>query len=105
MTVDILSTSLGGLDLLASAVLVLDQQGRITYANAASESLLENSFKVLNQQRLSDLFLNGEKLALIFEQARNLTKNVKISFLSVWVGHRCRSISSSPFWMMLIIRS
>ena len=70
MTVDILSTSLGGLDLLASAVLVLDQQGRITYANAASESLLENSFKVLNQQRLSDLFLNGEKLALIFEQAR-----------------------------------
>ena len=51
---DILSNSLGGLDLLASAVLVLDVEGRIAYANAASESLLENSFKVLNQQRLSE---------------------------------------------------
>jgi two-component system, NtrC family, nitrogen regulation sensor histidine kinase GlnL len=68
--VDILSTSLGGLDLLASAVLVLDHQGRITYANAAAESLLESSFKVLNQQRLPDLFINGNKLSAIFDQAR-----------------------------------
>ena len=67
---DILSTSLGGLDLLASAVLVLDHQGRITYANAAAESLLENSFKVLNQQRLPDLFINGDKLNAILDQAR-----------------------------------
>lgn len=67
---DILSTSLGGLDLLASAVLVLDPQGRIAYANAAAESLLESSFKVLNQQRLPDLFINGDKLTAILEQAR-----------------------------------
>ncbi len=67
---DILSTSLGGLDLLASAVLVLDPQGRIAYANAAAESLLESSFKVLNQQRLPDLFINGEKLTAILDQAR-----------------------------------
>ncbi len=67
---DILSTSLGGLDLLASAVLVLDHQGRITYANAAAESLLESSFKVLNQQRLPDLFINGNKLNAILDQAR-----------------------------------
>jgi two-component system nitrogen regulation sensor histidine kinase GlnL len=68
--VDILSTSLGGLDLLASAVLVLDRQARITYANAAAESLLESSFKVLNQQRLPDLFINGKKLTSILDQAR-----------------------------------
>ncbi|MEK0429621.1 MAG: hypothetical protein RL001_2148 [Pseudomonadota bacterium] len=67
---DILSTSLGGLDLLASAVLVLDRQARITYANAAAESLLESSFKVLNQQRLPDLFINGKKLTSILDQAR-----------------------------------
>ncbi len=67
---DILSTSLGGLDLLASAVLVLDHQGRIAYANAAAESLLESSFKVLNQQRLPDLFINGNKLNAILDQAR-----------------------------------
>ncbi len=67
---DILSTSLGGLDLLASAVLVLDHQGRIAYANAAAETLLESSFKVLNQQRLPDLFTNGEKLTAMLNQAR-----------------------------------
>lgn len=67
---DILSTSLGGLDLLASAVLVLDRQARIAYANAAAESLLESSFKVLNQQRLPDLFINGKKLTSILDQAR-----------------------------------
>ena len=67
---NILSTSLGGLDLLASAVIILERQGRIAYANAAAETLLDSSFKVLHQQRLSDLFLNGDKLAVIFEQAR-----------------------------------
>jgi two-component system nitrogen regulation sensor histidine kinase GlnL len=68
--VNILSTSLGGLDLLASAVIILEKQGRIAYANAAAETLLESSFKVLHQQRLSDLFMNGDRIALIFEQAR-----------------------------------
>jgi two-component system nitrogen regulation sensor histidine kinase GlnL len=68
--VNILSTSLGGLDLLASAVLILDADGRIAYANAAAESLLENSLKVLHKQRLADMFINGEKLSAIFEQAR-----------------------------------
>lgn len=67
---NILSTSLGGLDLLASAVLILDTEGRIAYANAAAESLLESSFKVLHQQRLAELFINGDKLAQIFQQAR-----------------------------------
>ncbi len=66
---NILSTSLGGLDLLASAVLILDTQGRIAYANAAAETLLENSFKVLHRQRLADLFVNGAKLSVIFDQA------------------------------------
>ncbi len=67
---NILSNSLGGLDLLASAVLVLDAEGRIAYANAAAESLLESSFKLLSQHRLADLFVNGDKLAAIFEQAK-----------------------------------
>lgn len=67
---NILSNSLGGLDLLASAVLVLDPEGRIAYANAAAETLLESSFKLLSQHRLADLFVNGDKLSAIFEQAR-----------------------------------
>lgn len=66
---NILSTSLGGLDLLASAVLILDTEGRIVYANVAAETLLENSFKVLHQQRFTELFTNGDRLGAIFLQA------------------------------------
>ncbi|QJQ05820.1 PAS domain-containing protein [Undibacterium piscinae] len=62
-------TSLAGLDLLTSAVIVLDAGGCIMYANAAAESLLGSSFKALTHQKLSDLFLNGEELLAVFEQA------------------------------------
>lgn len=57
------------LDLLVSAVLLLDQDGRIVYANTAAESLLESSFKVMAQQTLMDLFVNGEQLVVLFQQA------------------------------------
>ncbi len=70
LIVNLLSTSLGGLDLLVSAVLILDSDARISYANAAAENLLESSFKVLQGQRFADLFVNGVRLSAIFEQAR-----------------------------------
>jgi two-component system nitrogen regulation sensor histidine kinase GlnL len=63
------STSLDGLDLLASAVIILNVESRIIYVNAAAENLLESSFKALSQQKLMDLFLNGEELASVFFQA------------------------------------
>lgn len=62
-------TQLDGLDLLASGVVGLDGQGGIVYANAAAENLLENSFKALAHQKLSDLFLNGEELTVLFSEA------------------------------------
>ena len=61
--------SLAGLDLLASAVIVLDAAGCISYANPAAENLLESSLKVMQNQRLTDMFLNGDKLQDIFSQA------------------------------------
>jgi two-component system nitrogen regulation sensor histidine kinase GlnL len=61
--------SLAGLDLLASAVLLLDDGGRIVYANAAAENLLENSLKALSRQSLSGLFLNADELLNQCEQA------------------------------------
>nr|MBV0878724.1 PAS domain-containing protein [Noviherbaspirillum sp. L7-7A] len=61
--------SLAGLDLLASAVIVLDAQGCISYANPAAENLLESSLKVMQNQRLTDMFLNGDQLQHIFTQA------------------------------------
>ncbi|MBB5606704.1 MULTISPECIES: nitrogen regulation protein NR(II) [unclassified Janthinobacterium] len=60
---------LAGLDLLASAVIVLDADGRISYANAAAENLLESSLKALSRQKLTALFLNPDELAGICAQA------------------------------------
>jgi len=61
--------SLSGLELLSSAVLIFSPQGRIVYANAAAENLLESSFKTLSQLTLKDLFPTSESLASVFEEA------------------------------------
>ncbi|KAF3997816.1 nitrogen regulation protein NR(II) [Glaciimonas immobilis] len=64
-----LPTGTEGLELLASAVLLLDGEGRVAYANPAAENLLESSIKALRQQKMTDLFLNGDQLVQVFEQA------------------------------------
>ena len=64
-----LNDELAGLDLLASCVVVLDAQGRIQYANAAAQEILNASIKSLIDQSLSDLFLNGQELQKLFHQA------------------------------------
>ncbi len=58
-----------GLDLLSSAVVILDADARITYANAAAEHLFEISVKALRGQKLGALFLNGEHLNEVFREA------------------------------------
>ncbi|GIZ50677.1 nitrogen regulation protein NR(II) [Noviherbaspirillum aridicola] len=58
-----------GLDLLSSAVIILDAESRVRYANAAAENLFEHSFKTLANQKLEDLFLNGEHLVDVFGEA------------------------------------
>ena len=61
--------SLAGLDLLASCVVVLDATGGIQFANAAAQNLLQSSIKLLLNQKLSDLFINGQELQKLFEQS------------------------------------
>ena len=63
------STSFDALDLLSSAVIILDAQSRVTYANAAAENLLESSLRTLAQRKLNELFANGDQLAAVFQQA------------------------------------
>src|SRR5476649_568993 len=63
-------SALAGLELLASAVVLLDAEGRITYANAAAENLLESSLKALSRQKLAAQFLNPDELDNICAQAR-----------------------------------
>jgi two-component system nitrogen regulation sensor histidine kinase GlnL len=62
--------SLAGLDLLASAVLLIDGSNHIVYANAAAENLLESSLKAMSRQALGDLFINTGELDHIMAQAR-----------------------------------
>ncbi len=62
--------ALAGLDLLASAVILLDCDGHISYANAAAENLLESSLKALSRQTLGTLFANGDELAYFCNQAQ-----------------------------------
>jgi len=61
--------SLGALDLLASAVLLVDADGLITWANAAAEHLLDSSLKALQRQQLSSLFQNPDELLSLCSQA------------------------------------
>jgi two-component system nitrogen regulation sensor histidine kinase GlnL len=61
--------ALAGLDLLASAVILLDAGGRINYVNPAAEILLENSLKALTRQKLKSLFGNPDELDHVFAQA------------------------------------
>jgi two-component system nitrogen regulation sensor histidine kinase GlnL len=63
------SSSLAGLDLLASAVVILDTEERIIYANPAAEHLFETSAKALSSHKLTEIFLNGEDLNAVVKQA------------------------------------
>ncbi|GGC22470.1 nitrogen regulation protein NR(II) [Pseudoduganella buxea] len=63
-------SSVAGLDLLASAVVIVDGEGHIVYANAAAENLLESSLKALSRQKLCALFSNPGELENVIAQAR-----------------------------------
>ncbi|MBS1170754.1 MAG: sensor histidine kinase [Burkholderiaceae bacterium] len=63
------TNSLNGLDLLASAVILLDGAGCIRHVNPAAEHMLDSSLKGLSQHKLWSLFVNGEQLETVFNQA------------------------------------
>ena len=67
----VLMERLDGLDWLASAVLILDREGRVVYINPAAEDLFDYSSKVLLSQNLKPVFVNSEDLESICEQVRN----------------------------------
>ena len=61
--------ALAGLDLLASAVLLVGASGHVRYANTAAEHLLETSARALSRMQLSALFVNAAELSNLCEQA------------------------------------
>lgn len=54
-----------GLELLSSAVIILDKDGHIQYVNSAAEDMLEISLKGLKKHQLWQVFLNGDELEKI----------------------------------------
>ena len=59
------------MDLLASAVVVLDAEARIVFLNQAAENLFSTSGRLIVGQPLSRLFLNGGLIDALVEQACN----------------------------------
>jgi two-component system nitrogen regulation sensor histidine kinase GlnL len=64
-----LDSQLAGLDLLASAVVVLDDQGRAVFINQSGEQLFELSARMLPGQRFARLFANGGIIDKLLEEA------------------------------------
>jgi two-component system nitrogen regulation sensor histidine kinase GlnL len=60
-----------GLELLATAVVLLDERNAVLYANLAAESLLETSARALVGQHFPSLFAEGAELEKAFAQARS----------------------------------
>jgi len=58
-----------GLDLLASAVIVLNAQGRIAHANPAAEHLFESSARAMAQHTLAEMFVNGDRIEAVCREA------------------------------------
>ncbi|VCU72452.1 Nitrogen regulation protein NR(II) [Pigmentiphaga humi] len=58
-------------ELLSSAILVVDGERRIRYANAAAEDLFEVSVRQLMSLHVCDLFRDGEQLRMSLEEAKS----------------------------------
>ncbi len=58
-----------GLDLLTSAVVILDDQGRVAFANTAAEALLDLSLRTMIGQRFARMLSNGFLIDELFEEA------------------------------------
>ncbi len=58
-----------GLDLLTSAVVILDDRGRVAFANAAAETLLDFSLRTMIGQRFAGMLSNGSLIDELFAEA------------------------------------
>ncbi len=60
-----------GLDLLSTAVLVFDEQGRVRWVNQAAEAMLDVSRRILNGQLGRGLFTEPESIDRLLDEARS----------------------------------
>lgn len=70
-----------GLDLLTSAVILLDGTGRMAFANTAAETLLDFSSRTALGQKLSGMLVNGSLIDELFADAQRLVySNKRLDF-------------------------
>jgi two-component system nitrogen regulation sensor histidine kinase GlnL len=65
------AAALPGLDLLATAVMLVDHEARVMYANPAAENLFEASARQLCGRTLTELFSGADRLRVAMRHARN----------------------------------
>jgi two-component system, NtrC family, nitrogen regulation sensor histidine kinase GlnL len=83
-----------GLDLVASSVVITDDQGAILHANAAAETLLDLSRRNLLGQSLPGLFSNSEELsALVAEVAAQKFSRKRLELVLERTGHDPLSVN------------
>jgi two-component system nitrogen regulation sensor histidine kinase GlnL len=86
--------SLSGLDLLATAVIVVDDAFVIRYANPAAENLLETGARSLKGQTLFGLFAEGAEFERTVRQARETHWGYSSQNVSrVRIGHEPLALS------------
>ena len=70
-----------GLDLLTSAVVILDGEGRVAFANIAAETLLDFSLRTMIGQRFASMLSNGALIEELFVEAgRREYSNKRLDF-------------------------
>ncbi|HKY02309.1 MAG TPA: nitrogen regulation protein NR(II) [Burkholderiales bacterium] len=80
--------SFNGLELLATAVLVLDDELRVRYANPAVESVLQSASRNMLGQSITDLFVNAQSLCEKLRQALDSNRGFWDQFVLLnWHGH------------------
>jgi len=65
-----LAAALPGLELLATAVVLVDEHSRVLYANPAAENLFEMSVRQLKGHTAAEIFVGAERLQMALDFAR-----------------------------------
>ena len=87
------------LSILPHAVLIVDQNGGIEFANLASENFLETSSSVLTRSKLSDIFPFDSPLLALVAKVKNIgvaAQEYDVDISTVRIGKRTVDTLVSP---------
>jgi len=77
------SAAYAGLDLLSTAVLVIDARGRVHWVNQAGEAMLDLSRRILQGQLARGLFFESGEIDRLFDEACRRSLGLRRQFLTL----------------------